>query len=340
MSKDQPLISVIIPVYNVEKYLPECLDKTLGQSFHNIEILCIDDCSTDNSLKILNKYSSKDGRMKIYQMEKNSGSGPARNVGLEKATGEYLAFMDPDDYYYDEYCLESLYTSAINNNVSLCRGTMIRFDSESNKLMPAPCMNVDDNILMYPYEIQEYCGYTRYIFKHSFIKKNNIIFPVYRRFQDPVFMIKALTVCDKVFGINKVVYVHRKKHKKIIWNLEKASDLMNGIIDILNILSKNNYWKGYMRAIEELRRIRYDIPCKILLNRRFFKLFFKAVNRVHIDKIPAKYQQELLESLRFPRFYFIEPRLVRIIAPVLKLKNIFFPQLKLKRIMEYIIKGK
>ncbi len=98
VSLSKPLkISVIVPVYNVENYLRECMDSIINQSFENLEIICVNDGSTDNSLKILNEYAEKDSRVKIVTQE-NKGVSSARNKGMELSTGEYVSFIDPDDY--------------------------------------------------------------------------------------------------------------------------------------------------------------------------------------------------------------------------------------------------
>ena len=97
---NNPKISVIIPVYNVEKYLSECLDSVISQTLKDIEIICVNDGSTDNSLQILKEYASKDTRIKIIDKE-NEGQGYARKVGLDVANGEYILFCD-SDYYYSE----------------------------------------------------------------------------------------------------------------------------------------------------------------------------------------------------------------------------------------------
>ena len=93
----QPKVSVIIPVYNVEKYLRQCLDSVVNQTLKDIEIICIDDGSTDNSLNILKEYAQKDNRIKIIS-KKNGGLSSARNAGLKFATGEFVGFVDSDDY--------------------------------------------------------------------------------------------------------------------------------------------------------------------------------------------------------------------------------------------------
>ena len=108
--KKMPKVSIVIPVYNVEKYLRECLDSVVNQSLRDIEIICINDGSTDNSFKILEEYKSKEIRLQVLS-QKNGGQSKARNAGLEVATGEYIYFLDSDDYIKTD-ALEILYKIA------------------------------------------------------------------------------------------------------------------------------------------------------------------------------------------------------------------------------------
>lgn len=92
-------VSVLVAVYNASMYLRECLDSLLGQTLHDIQIICIDDCSTDESLAILNEYSIKDNRVDVIALDENRGQAHARNVGLAKAAGEYICMLDADDWF-------------------------------------------------------------------------------------------------------------------------------------------------------------------------------------------------------------------------------------------------
>ena len=106
-----PKISVIVPVYNVEKYLRECLDSIVNQTLQDIEIICINDGSTDGSAVILEEYAAKDKRIKILNQE-NKGAGEARNAGINSAQGKYLAFIDGDDFYCTDFC-EKMHNKAL-----------------------------------------------------------------------------------------------------------------------------------------------------------------------------------------------------------------------------------
>ncbi len=107
MKNNKPKISLIIPVYNSEKYLPECLDSVLEQTFKDFEVVCVNDGSTDSSLSILKKYAAKDARI-VIKSQNNAGVSAARNAALELAKGKYIAFLDSDDFIHPDY-LKVLY---------------------------------------------------------------------------------------------------------------------------------------------------------------------------------------------------------------------------------------
>ena len=128
----EPKISIIIPVYNVEKYLAECLDSCINQTLKDIEIICVDDASPDNSIKILEEYQQKDSRIKIFRHKKNRNLGGARNTGLENATGEYVWFVDSDDYI-DVHACQILYDTATKFNLDLLAFSALRFSETEEK---------------------------------------------------------------------------------------------------------------------------------------------------------------------------------------------------------------
>lgn len=117
---DKALISVIVPVYNVEKYLKQCLDSLLAQTYSNIEVIMVDDGSQDSSRIICDEYAEKYDNFYVIH-KKNAGLGMARNTGLEYIQGQYVAFMDSDDYL-EENCIKDLYEKLIQNDVDMCKG--------------------------------------------------------------------------------------------------------------------------------------------------------------------------------------------------------------------------
>ena len=113
-----PKISIIVPIYNVEKYLPKCIDSIINQTLENIEIILVNDGSTDSCAEIIESYANKDNRIKVIH-KKNGGQSSARNMGLDIAKGEYIGFVDSDDWlHYDMY--ENMYKSIKKVNSDLC----------------------------------------------------------------------------------------------------------------------------------------------------------------------------------------------------------------------------
>lgn len=129
----EPKISIIIPCYNVEKYLRECLDSCVNQTLKDIEIICVDDCSPDNSIQILEEYRQKDSRIRIFRHEKNKNLGAARNTGHQNAAGEYVWFVDSDDYIDTKAC-QILYDAIKEFDVDMLCFSALKFvDTEKER---------------------------------------------------------------------------------------------------------------------------------------------------------------------------------------------------------------
>lgn len=128
---NQPLISVIVPVYNVEQYLPMCLDSILNQTYRNIEVVCVDDGSPDNCGQILQKYATKDERIVVIT-QKNQGLSGARNTGLRYAHGEYIMFLDSDDWIEAETC-EAAISAALKYDADLVMWSYTRAYNQDSK---------------------------------------------------------------------------------------------------------------------------------------------------------------------------------------------------------------
>ena len=156
-------VSVIIPVYNTEKYLKECLDSVTNQTLSDIEIICVNDGSSDGSLGIIEKYSKKDSRVVLINKE-NEGVSAARNDGLEKACGEFVMFLDSDDYLNKKAC-ELAYKYVTKNNADV--GIFGYYILKGKRLKPKPLNN----------NPMDYINVWNKIFKTSFLKNNNIKFP-------------------------------------------------------------------------------------------------------------------------------------------------------------------
>ena len=199
-----PKISVIIPVYNVEKYLAECLTSVVNQTFKDIEIICVNDGSTDNSPMILEEFAQKDSRIKIINQE-NQGLAAARNTGIEVATGEYITFVDSDDYVStDLYADMQKYLPA----ELICFNAKIFPMSEKYRALQNYIQCKFDGEL--PVEekliLKTNVHVWNKVFKTSVIKENNIRFPKGLYFEDFPF------VCEYMLSINSVKFVSEKEY--------------------------------------------------------------------------------------------------------------------------------
>lgn len=196
-------ISVIIPIFNDEDFLKECLDSVCNQTLTDIEIICINDGSTDNSLKILKDYAQNDSRIVIIN-QKNQGSAISRNNGLDIAKGEYIGFLDADDLYIDETGLEKMYETGISNKSDMVSANL-KFLTSKRKIIPNPHYDkgtfyyFKNNCTINPddYGIPFY--FYKSIFKREVIE--NIRFPNLLRGQDPIFLSEILSQIKVIYGV-------------------------------------------------------------------------------------------------------------------------------------------
>lgn len=262
-------ISVIVPVYNVEKYLPECLDSIINQTLKDIEIICINDGSLDNSLEILKRYAEKDSRIKIIDKE-NEGVGKARNDGIRAATGEFIAFMDSDDFYPSDNVLEVLYSSAKENCVKVCGGRKIRlmpdghFEKDSFFVTEYGKKFTAHGLTEYS-DFQYDYGYTQYIYECKMLAENGIEFPTYKRFQDPPFFIRAMNTAEKFYAADIDSYCYRQLPGDFKYSADKTLDYILGLIDNLKF-SRNNS----LAKLHYLTVMRLDKECSFMAIKNIF----------------------------------------------------------------------
>ena len=212
-------VSVLVPVYNVECYLRQCLDSVLAQTLKDIEVVCVNDGSTDSSPAILKEYASKDSRIKIIN-QKNSGYGTAMNVATDNATGEYIGIVEPDDFIEPDM-FEILYNAAVQNSLDFVKSDFYRFTTDENG-KPCPVYfaqskkPVDYNSVFCPlekpesfrFEMNTWCG----LYKRDFILKNNIRYNTTpgASFQDNGFYFLTQTFAKRVMLLNKAFYWNRR----------------------------------------------------------------------------------------------------------------------------------
>ena len=249
-------VSVIIPVYNRAQYLPECLDSIERQTIKPIEIIAVNDGSTDDSLSILNKYADQYDNIIILSQE-NQGTGTARNNGIHRAQGKYLIFMDPDDFYPTSDCLEALYNTAEEKKVSICGGIIVK-DSYGERVEVDPDtgkpVDYHQRGFLKTYDYPTMQGHTAYLFRTDMIKENGIYYPPYTQFEDPPFLLKAIICAGERYGIDKVVYNYRRGHKETRYSLKNCIEILSGIRDVIKMSKEHNLMQMYDKYLKNINK--------------------------------------------------------------------------------------
>ena len=259
--RNGPKISVIIPVYNQERCVTQCLDSILAQTLGDFEAICIDDGSTDGSGAVLDSYAAKDSRIRVVHRE-NKGVGPTRNEGIAMARGVFVAFMDPDDYYPDGMVLERLYCAAAGHDAKICGGSLLVYDEEKSKLIEKklfPDKFDEEGFLDYSRFQFDY-GFQRYIFDRKMLSEAGIVFPGYKRFQDPPFFVRAMVAAGKFYRISAPVYVYRWSKRFSNWDDERVLHLVSALRDDLAIAADNKLYDLFDRT---LARVKIDFKKEI-----------------------------------------------------------------------------
>ena len=197
-----PKISVIVAVYNVNQYLRRSMDCLKNQTLKDLEFICIDDCSTDDSLEILREYEAKDSRFKIITSDKNGGAAIARNKGLDIAQGEYLGFIDPDDAIDLNY-YEELYKKAKETDADIVKCWRKTINSDGTSSVSSLNKKIKKNKYAFSYE------WTTAIYKSNLIYDNKIRFiPEIIKAQDIVFLNSVVLCANSVELIDNTHYLY------------------------------------------------------------------------------------------------------------------------------------
>lgn len=289
---NNPKVSVIIPVYNAERYLKQCLDSIINQTLKEIEIICVDDGSTDSSLEILKKYEKKDGRVQIIQ-QKNQFAGVARNNGLKIARGKYVFFIDSDDFC-EISLLNSVFLVAEKNNVDIVAFDHYLYDEKNKtnkRIYDVNYRNIiekKNNIFNYkdfPTRIMSSINPVPWnkLIKKALIEKWNLTFEDISSTNDVTFAALCSVLAEKIYYISKPLITHRTN--------------LNDSITSTKISKKGNVITALVRLYDKTIKIPYYEEIKVSLqvfcasNLRFalnnysnsdkdYDDFFKEVGRI------------------------------------------------------------
>lgn len=257
-------VSVIVPTFNVGQYLDECMKSLINQTLRDIEIICINDGSTDNSLDILKKYAADDKRIKIIDKE-NGGYGIAMNIGLDRATGEYIGIVEPDDYV-NVNMFKDLYEIASKNDLDLIKADFYRFVHDDNGRLELyynqlSWKNEYYNRVIDPYEepfvfrfiMNTWSG----IYKRSFLLENGIRHHETpgASFQDNGFWFKTFCYAKRVYFVNKPYYHNRRDNpNSSVHNKDKVFCMNDEYAYIRDFMRENPKFEERFLGVYSFRR--------------------------------------------------------------------------------------
>ena len=254
-------VSVIIPVYNVEKYIKKCLDSLVNQTLSDIEIIVVNDGTPDNSQIIIDEYVKNYPDKVISIVKENGGQGSARNIGLEKATGEYIGYVDSDDYV-ELNMYEELYDKAKENDsdIVIC-GNNIVYENNYNKITE---INYDNKYNDFENAFFGKMAVWNKLYKKKMLINNNIKFKEKVWYEDFAFTLKTLVNAKNIDFLDKTLYNY-------LW---REGSTMN-----------NNNVKRNLEILDAFDDIRNYLISNDLLNKYYSYLEFNAINHIYISTV-------------------------------------------------------
>ncbi len=266
-----PKISVIIPVYNVEPYLRQCLESVLAQTLRETEILCIDDASTDDTWKILNEFAERDNRIRLFRQE-HSGAGNARNLGLDNAEGEFLSFLDGDDFFEPDM-LESAWKRMTETGADVVVFRADGYDVKSGKFLPYPGALKVENLAgkecFAPTELPDvifnsFQNWTwNKLFRRELIDREGIRFQPLWRTNDLLFTCSALVTAKKIAILDRCLAHYRMGSGT---NCQATNDFAprdfhSALVALKEFLTQRNLFPIYERgfAVMAMRGCIYNL---------------------------------------------------------------------------------
>lgn len=263
MQVNEPDVSVIIPVFNAERVIERSIHSVVRQEMIKIEIICIDDGSTDASVKQIQVLQENYPQIVLLE-QKHQGAGSARNAGISAAQGRYIAFLDADDEFVDVRALRTMVKACDGFHVDICGSLRMVLKNEKeqesvlfeNFIIPEEGCFIEYRDFQYDYDYQSF------IFNRNFLIQNSIFFPPYLRYQDPPFFARAMVAAGRFYVVPVVLYKYRLDicKKKII--MKHMVHVLRGIYDNLKMARS----EGYHKLFENNRkRVENDFYSAILL---------------------------------------------------------------------------
>ncbi len=263
---NQVKISIVVPVYNVEKYLKRCLDSLVNQTLKDIEIICVNDGSKDNSLNILEEYAKKDNRIVILN-QKNAGLSAARNTGMEIAKGEYIGFVDSDDWVDLDF-FEKLYIAAKNNDCDIAVADFIREHPTKKKkrlnITKEEIFEKPEDKYLACKTYREGCVWNK-IYRTEFLKRIDLKFVVGMYYEDRDFTARSLFYSKKLITVPDTYYRYFVNPKSIV---------KKGI----NVIQNDHYILVRQQVLDFIIKNKINVPDGLYkAETKSFKIFGKKL---------------------------------------------------------------
>jgi len=268
VNDNKPLVSIIVPVYNVKNFVSECLDSILNQTLKNIEVICINDGSTDGSDKIVEQYAKNDSRIKYFS-QNNQGLSVTRNNGIKKALADYIMFVDSDDWI-DKDFVEKLYNAAIENNAQIAAGSILRYRKSSQKYRvcyPELKIYTDLKDKIEACSIPKCC----YVWNKLYSKELISDFQKGVFFEDVLWIPEVIKKANKLVVVPEVKYYYRVNSNSIVKKLpsiKKQEDSYRAKKYIFEFFEQNNIPLSD-KAKKVTKRIYYFLNIPVLKVKEF-----------------------------------------------------------------------
>lgn len=259
--------SIIIPVFNNEKFIRGCLESIISQTYKNLEIIVVDDCSTDDTKKVLQEYDC----IKILSTKENSRQGAARNIGLDNCSGDYILFVDSDDSLYDENVIEKIADKILNTDFpDLIYLGMKIIGKRQMEIIP----NEENSKKEYRLSENPFINVNTICWKRDLIENNNIRFPERIRYEDVYFAFLAIEKSEKYEHMDIIYYLYNNREDSSTTNysLEQVKDtikLIEKLFELYDKIDKSNFEFLSKRIIQQEQRanVRLERAIKDKLNK-------------------------------------------------------------------------
>ena len=292
-------VSIIIPVYNIENYLRECLDSVVNQTYSNLEIVIVDDGSTDSSGRICDEYAAKDNRIKVIH-QKNAGAAAAKNTALDNVSGEYVAFVDSDDYVSTKW-IETMFQSMKRYNADIVECGFDKY--KTSGVSSVVTTDEEKNVLAEDYLYDYISHWESALFWNKLYKKELVCSFRFRKerrcIDDEFFTYKVISIAKRIVKIKDILYHYRQRKTSAVHTIKNSLQITD---DCLEYISERYLWISSKFNTLKARYLKHDIDALLYFSRdltfneelirkykRIAKMYFRECLTVKTDRVTLLY---------------------------------------------------